>query len=149
MNDEIDKSFDLWLKKRKITWRKNRLEKRITRIFIDPNEDDEESTIQHDFWLASGYESFHQWLSSSKKKWRRSYSWHKARRKKLQTESEKEVHFPIVGAISSTIQNRQLLEQFEHWLKVRKHQANRVKTMHPFHNKIQTLPIQTRMKPNL
>jgi hypothetical protein len=36
-----------------------------------------DTTVLHDFWLASGCESFDDWHSTSKARWAREYSWHK------------------------------------------------------------------------
>jgi len=71
-----------------------------------------EVTVQHDFWLASGYQTFDQWLAASKTKWARTYSWHQERKNALQLDCEREVH------LNSNISQH----QFENWLGVRKQQ---------------------------
>ena len=121
VNDEIDKSFHQWLKKRKATWREARPGKYV-RYIIDDSDDiyeEGELTVQHDFWLVSGYQSFDQWLAASKTKWTRRYSWHEERRNALQLDCEREVHFPT---ITSTVDKRTVVNQFESWLGVRKQQ---------------------------
>jgi len=114
LNNEIDVSFHQWLQKRKATWRQARPRKYVSHT-IDSleNEDLEgELTVQHDFWLASGYQTFDQWLAASKTKWARTYSWHQERKNALQLDCEREVH------LNSNISQY----QFENWLGVRKQQ---------------------------
>lgn len=114
LNNEIDVSFHQWLQKRKATWRQARPRKYVSHT-IDSleNEDLEgELTVKHDFWLASGYQTFDQWLAASKTKWARTYSWHQERKNALQLDCEREVH------LNSNI----LQHQFENWLGVRKQQ---------------------------
>jgi len=124
VNKEIEKSFDQWLKKRKATWAENRPRKYINHITEAAivEEPEEELTVQQDFWTANGYESFDHWLSASKSKWTRSYSWHKERREALQLECEKEVHFPISIDTTTASESQALLNQFENWLSARKQQ---------------------------
>ena len=120
-NDEIDKSFHQWLKKRKATWREARPGKYVSYTIDNSEGIDEEGelTVQHDFWLVSGYKSFDQWLAASKTKWTRRYSWHEERRNALQLDCEREVHFPTN---TSTVDKHTLVNQFESWLGVRKQQ---------------------------
>jgi len=133
VNDEVDINFHEWLTKRKATWRTFRKERRPPQSrkssLVDSGgnyeEEDATSAVNHDFWLSSGYGTFDQWLSASKLKWKRSYSWHKDRRRKLELDSEKEVHFPTVPSsyVKPTIVgNANLLKEFENWLEVRKKQ---------------------------
>eukprot|EP00578_Thalassiosira_sp_NH16_P000574 CAMPEP_0181134502 /NCGR_PEP_ID=MMETSP1071-20121207/32122_1 /TAXON_ID=35127 /ORGANISM="Thalassiosira sp., Strain NH16" /LENGTH=998 /DNA_ID=CAMNT_0023221025 /DNA_START=101 /DNA_END=3097 /DNA_ORIENTATION=+ len=123
LNDEIENSFPEWLRKRKEAWAKRRPVERIREILIDDARDitEEEITLQHDFWVGNGYESFDHWLSASKTKWTRSYSWHKEGRNALQLECERKVHFPNIHMAASNIESV-LLDQFENWLSVRKQQ---------------------------
>lgn len=121
MNKEIEISFDQWLKKRKETWRKIYPPRQVnstTNNRACPEENEESAAVQHDFWTANGHETFDKWLLASKTKWTRSYSWHKERRNALQSECEKEVHFPIYSSTFESIQ----LSQFQSWLSVRKQQ---------------------------
>ncbi|KAL7473866.1 hypothetical protein ACHAXS_014420 [Conticribra weissflogii] len=131
INDEVDKNFHEWLNKRKATWRSFRKERHPPqtrkRSVVDDDGDDEDeaaiSDFNHDFWLSSGYDTFEEWLSASKLKWKRSYSWHKDRRKKLELDCEKEVHFPMVPSsyVKPTIEgNATIFKEFENWLEVRK-----------------------------
>lgn len=118
---DVKKSFDDWLIQRKIVWRKSR--KMLCRADSATAEQENEIiSVPHNFWLANGYESFDTWLVGSKSKWRRSYSWHKDRRIKLQTETEKEVHFPIVGPITLHDARKVALRELNDWLGVRKQQ---------------------------
>lgn len=111
-------SFDDWLKVRKVAWRSKR-----KHVYIADTapivKDEEPSSISHDFWLETGYGSFDEWLLASKAQWRRSYSWHKDKKMKLQTEAEKQVHFPSTELIASS---DDALVQFHDWLGVRKQQ---------------------------
>ena len=115
----VSLSFDDWLKARKVVWggrRKN--------IYL-PNAgqiDDEVTSVPHDFWLDSGFKSFDEWLSTSKATWRRTYSWHKDKKMKLQAEAEKEVHFPTAELITSHASSDVALGLFNDWLGVRKQQ---------------------------
>mmetsp|Transcript_39160 Transcript_39160/g.81918 ORF Transcript_39160/g.81918 Transcript_39160/m.81918 type:complete len:1072 (+) Transcript_39160:146-3361(+) len=121
LNDEIEQSFHRWLRKRKATWKESRPRKQICHTAEDAiTEEREESSVQHTFWFANGHESFDQWLSASKSKWTRAYSWHKERRETLQSECEKEVHFPLDS--TTTIESQAQLNQFENWLSARKQQ---------------------------
>ncbi|KAL9191152.1 hypothetical protein ACHAXT_000858 [Thalassiosira profunda] len=115
INDEIETSFHEWLKKRKATWRESRPTMHNACMDeVEGIEDCEgELTVQHDFWLANGHESFEQWLQTSKTNWSRSYTWHKERLEALQSECEKDVHLPTVAPA---------LHQFENWLGARKQQ---------------------------
>mmetsp|Transcript_44656 Transcript_44656/g.95037 ORF Transcript_44656/g.95037 Transcript_44656/m.95037 type:complete len:1053 (-) Transcript_44656:140-3298(-) len=122
VNDEIKKSFHQWRKKRKASWVERRKRKDISHTAEDAIDDENEGlTVQFEFWLVNGHESFDQWLSAVKIKWMRSYSWHRERREALQWECEKEVHFPLVA---TTIESQALLNQFGHWLSARKQQVN-------------------------
>lgn len=120
VTDDIKVSFDQWLIQRKSTWKENR--KGRSPGHLSMFDDEEETMVQHDFWIASGFKSFEEWLLASKAKWRRSYSWHKDRRIKLQTESEKEVHFPLAADVASSANKQEVLDQFQSWLGVRKQQ---------------------------
>lgn len=122
MNDEIEKSFPQWLTKRKATWSESRPKKDISHAINDEivaRGEEDKLTVQHEFWLSNGHESFGEWMLASKAQWARSYSWHKQGRNQLQSECEREVHFPMVAA---TIENHILLNKFESWLGVRKQQ---------------------------
>lgn len=126
LNNEIEISFDTWLEKRKVAWRSNRKERHPPQPVVEIcNEREEETiTVQHDFWLSSGYASFHEWLSASKAKWMRSYSWHQDRKRKLELECQKEVHFPMSppSERATAAENQAILTEFESWLDVRKKQ---------------------------
>lgn len=118
MNNEIDQSFHQWLKRRKDTWRDSRPKKYISMVAEDKKIDKVDIdvlTVKHDFWLASGYETFDQWLSSSKSKWTRSYSWHKVKMNALKSECERQVHLPMNTSTVDT-------QTFEDWLGARKQQ---------------------------
>lgn len=132
-NDEVDINFHEWLTKRKATWRSFRKarhppQSRKSSVVDSGGNDEEEdatSDVHHDFWLSSGYDTFDEWLSASKLKWKRSYSWHKDRRRKLELECEKKVHFPTIPSsyVKPTVSgNANLLKEFENWLEVRKKQ---------------------------
>ncbi|KAL7498138.1 hypothetical protein ACHAWT_009662 [Skeletonema menzelii] len=126
LNDEIERDFSGWFKKRKATWREKwRLSIRTCATIVDNDrdvDDDKErgssTVVEHDFWLSSGYETFDQWLVASKIKWRRSYSWHVDRIHQLEEECEKTVHLPY----SPVLENAGDMEQFKGWLNVRKQQ---------------------------
>ncbi len=119
LNDEIERDFNGWLKRRKETWRETWKESiRKSASIVDNEHDDEKSTVAHDFWLASGYDTFDQWLVASKMKWRRSYSWHVNRIHQLEEECEKMVHLPYAPVLESVGD----VEQFKDWLGVRKQQ---------------------------
>ncbi|KAL7540307.1 hypothetical protein ACHAWF_006645 [Thalassiosira exigua] len=118
LSEEIEISFDSWLKKRKAIWRQTHPRKYIiydsdVLATIGNNED-----VQHDFW-HDRYESFDLWLLSSKRKWARTYSWHKAKRRAIQTECERKVNLPMISPAS---ESHVMLGQFENWLGVRKQQ---------------------------
>lgn len=123
MNDDIELSFDQWLKKRKSSWRERRPRKDASDELKGEEKtvdiDDEECRVRHDFWAINGYTSLDHWLNSSKTRWKRSYSWHAERRINFQQECDKEVHFPMS---TSSVGNLTLLSQFESWLGVRKNQ---------------------------
>ena len=120
VSKDVKRSFNDWLKVRKATWRSNRRHIYIPDVNSNIALRDEPLSVPHDFWLSSGYESFDQWLSGSKVKWRRSYSWNKDKKMKLQqTISEKEVHFP---STISYVPDDEQLDQFNDWLGVRKQQ---------------------------
>lgn len=120
VSKDVKRSFNDWLKVRKATWRSTRRHIYIPEGNNDIALRDEPTSVPHDFWLSSGYESFDQWLSASKAKWRRSYSWHKDKKMKLQqTLTEKEVHFP---STTSYVPEHEQLDQFNDWLGVRKQQ---------------------------
>ena len=115
---EATTSFGDWLKIRKDVWRGRR---NICPKFDDTGKNDEEPSISHEFWLSSGYQSFDTWLLSSKSSWRRSYSWHKNKKRKMRSETEKEVHFPSTAMIcDATIDT--MMYQFNDWLGARKQQ---------------------------
>ena len=116
LNDEIERDFNGWLCKRKTTWRQ-KWQKSIRRS-ASIEDSEERSTVAHDFWLFSDYESFDHWLSAAKTKWRRSYSWHVDRRNQLEEEYEKTVHLPF----SPVLEDFVATEQFKDWLTVRKQQ---------------------------
>jgi hypothetical protein len=120
LNDEIERDFNGWLKKRKATWREKwKLSVRTSASIVEDDDDEERGTVVgHNFWLSSGYESFDQWLVASKTKWRRSYSWHVNRRNQLEEECEKTVHLPYSPLLENTV----AMEQFRDWLIVRKQQ---------------------------
>ena len=121
LNDEIERDFNGWLKKRKATWREKwKLSIRTSASIVDDDVNNEEpSTVAHDFWLSNGYDSLDSWLVASKTKWRRSYSWHVDRKNQLEEESEKRVHLPYSSPV---LDNDVVMEQFKGWLNVRKQQ---------------------------
>ena len=120
---DVRSSFDDWLKQRKMKWRKSRKGLYLTETGTSfTGQEDESTLVPHDFWLLRGYESFDDWILASKAKWRRSYSWHKKKRMKMQTETEREVHFPSTELIASHGPNQILMDQFNDWLGVRKQQ---------------------------
>jgi len=120
LNDEMDRDFNGWLKKRKATWREKwKLSIRTSASIVDDDDEEEGGmVVAHDFWLASGYDSFDQWLVASKTKWRRSYSWHVDRINQLEEECEKTVHLPY----SPMLETAGDMNQFKDWLNVRKQQ---------------------------
>ena len=117
VNSDVEKSFHLWLQKRKTTWREARPNIHISHNSIIDNEEELEGelTVKHNFWMTCGsYETFDHWLSDSKQTWRKRYSWHKQRRNALQLDYNREVYLGLGNIIS--------LSQFESWLGVRKQQ---------------------------
>jgi hypothetical protein len=149
LNDEMERDFHGWLKKRKATWREKwKLSIRTSASIVDDDDDDDnnddnndERTVGHDFWLSSGYESFDQWLQASKTKWRRSYSWHVNRRNQLEEECEKTVHLPY----SPILDNPVTTELFKDWLNVRKQQWRiaRRKRQRRQHHAVVDVPISS------
>ena len=118
-NDQCERNFYQWLSERKETWRQSRNHVPLEPIhnerslgMIDVAEDDLPSTLEPDFWLASGFESFEDWLDSSKTKWRRTYSWHRRRLTALQKKAEADVSLPTGNCMS--------INQVEKWLASRK-----------------------------
>jgi hypothetical protein len=117
LNKDIESDFNGWLKKRKVTWREKWMESIKASAAAGSSGNVEESTtVAHDFWLSNGYESFDQWLTASKTKWRRSYSWHVDRMNQLEEDCEKSVRLPY----SPVLHNNVVMEQFQDWLNVRK-----------------------------
>ena len=117
LNKDIESDFNGWLKKRKVSWREKWMDSIKTAAASSNNVEEEQSTtVAHDFWLSSGYESFDQWLTASKTKWRRSYSWHVDRMNQLEEDCEKSVRLPY----SPVLYNNVVMEQFQDWLNVRK-----------------------------
>lgn len=75
-----------------------------------------ESTIGRDFWTTQGFLTFDHWLAESTTKWKRSYSWNRRKRRRIEKESEEIVHFP------SGTDVWEAEEQLHRWLRVRKNQ---------------------------
>ena len=117
---DITASFSDWLKVRKEAWRARR-QNIYPKIGDIEQNDEASSTVTHEFWLSNGHQSFDTWLSYSKSTWRRSYSWHKNKKRKLRSETEKEVHFPSVTMICD-VSIDAAMYQFNDWLGARKQQ---------------------------
>jgi len=118
-NDLCERNFHQWLSERKECWRQSRNHVPLEPMpnerslgMIDVAEDDLPSTLEPDFWLTSGFDSFENWLDSSKTRWRRNYSWHKQRLTALQKRVEADVSLPTGNCMS--------IDQVEKWLASRK-----------------------------
>ena len=120
---EIEVSFHSWLTKRKAVWRERRPRKYISLPIEQKkkvHKEDDVLTVQQDFWSSNGYESFDTWLSASKSKWSRSYSWHKEKKSAIKSECEREVNFPTMAPTDEN--HNVVMGQFEDWLGARKQQ---------------------------
>ena len=118
-DDQCERNFHQWLRERKESWRQSRNHVPLEPMpnerslgMIDVEEDDLPSTLEPDFWLSSGFDSFEDWLDSSKTKWRRNYSWHRRRLTALQEKVEADVSLPTGNCM--------LINQVEKWLASRK-----------------------------
>ena len=108
-------SFPEWLQSRKESWRKD-----WTLDFFSYS--DEESLLSSsqqnlDFWSSQGYESFDDWLFHAATSWRRSYSWQRKKRKRIQENMD--VSFPSIYDLTESGSH---IKKFTRWLDVRKHQ---------------------------
>ena len=125
----IEEDYSTWLDKRKQKWKKSSKRK----IMIDEygyESDNDTTTVQNTkFWELNHHPSFQHWLIHSTAKWKRSYSWHKQKRRKLEKELEEVVHFPNYNAVklySKPCENSEhdvdILTQWQTWLRIRKNQ---------------------------
>jgi hypothetical protein len=121
---DVKRSFHEWPLVRKSSWKSRRKHVYIAETPMTAvKQRDKPISTSHDFWLASGFELFDQWLLASKAAWRRNYSWHKNKKRKLQSETEKELHYPsLLGPLTSGVAADVALHQFNDWLEVRKQQ---------------------------
>jgi len=126
--------FADWLARRKQTWRQHYYtvstisedwvqEERVTRKkakHFPRNGGDEESSadstfVAVDFWSAPGrqthYSSLAHWLAARTAEWKKSYSWNRRKRQRIEHDCEEVVH------LSSSSP-----ESFGEWLRVRKNQ---------------------------
>lgn len=111
-----------WLSTRKEKWRSTKWN--VYPFELDEGDktvDDQqcgersESNVSYEFWRPL-YPSFYCWLAASTMKWKKSYSWNRKKRKRIQTVSEKVVHFP-------SAEDPQLAQsELKQWLRVRKNQ---------------------------
>ena len=143
LNPEIEENFGQWLTKRRRTWRRRlfpvyrRMEEFGLEEFglknagDDGNEDGEDVTgnvgeedgaaaaitTRNDFWTLQGYASFDAWQAARKAGWASTYSWHRAKRRKIEQSllEDTVVGLPSHGAGCSA-------DEFDRWLGVRKNQ---------------------------
>jgi len=130
LNPEIERDFRGWLQERKATWRKKWPVAQRLAGFEDDDEEgdygrdlkrrgidhnDDSVAVRNDFWVAQGYETFEQWLTSSKAKWAQDYSWHRAKRRKIEHDADVVVRLP-------TAEDPEGTSKFVTWLDVRKNQ---------------------------
>jgi len=134
LNHFIHNSFHQWLSRRKSSWRKQWNVCRSVSspsfrdaVYFSDDEDGETTndTVKYDFWISQGMLTFQHWLASSKIKWKRSYSWHREKRRKfegqLERESEEEVRY-ILHFPPNSIPVDDATKQIGSWLRVRKQQ---------------------------
>lgn len=119
----VDSSnFSAWLTQRKQKWRTNWKPYAI-KADDDTNADHHqhsisernESTVRYDFW-SHQHSSFDEWLTASKQKWKKSYSWNSRKRKRIQQVCEEVVKFPSSQAPAEA------QKELQSWLRVRKNQ---------------------------
>jgi hypothetical protein len=94
----------------------------------------EELSVAVDFWSSQGYSSFQHWLSTSKSRWKSSYSWNQRKRQRIQEDFDQVVRLasPLhhhrryhhhagddYGERSTTTNHN---DNFAQWLRVRKNQ---------------------------
>ena len=77
----------------------------------------ESCTVKYEFW-TDRYSSFDDWLVDSKNKWRKSYSFNRRKRKRIQQVCEEVVQFPSSWQGDPVVAQ----QEFQSWLRVRKNQ---------------------------
>eukprot|EP00529_Nitzschia_sp_RCC80_P006011 CAMPEP_0113462902 /NCGR_PEP_ID=MMETSP0014_2-20120614/12354_1 /TAXON_ID=2857 /ORGANISM="Nitzschia sp." /LENGTH=1013 /DNA_ID=CAMNT_0000354825 /DNA_START=466 /DNA_END=3504 /DNA_ORIENTATION=+ /assembly_acc=CAM_ASM_000159 len=116
----IDNLSD-WMLRRKRTWRMRYSVQRQpanpsagTNLDLDYYQDPERdlSTIARDFWTQQGFHSFEEWLETRVLSWRRSYSWNKRKKRRIQQECEAVIHLPCHPTVC----------EIQTWLKIRRNQ---------------------------
>ena len=139
LNPEIEENFGQWLTKRRRTWRRRlfpvyrRMEEFGLEEFGLKNAGDEDgeggiadedesgesgaATTRNDFWTLQGYASFDAWHAARKAGWASNYSWHRAKRRKIEQSllEDTVVCLPSHGTGCSA-------DEFDRWLDVRKNQ---------------------------
>lgn len=135
LNTQIEINFSGWLARRKAGWRERWTIEAVAgpsgtshrRSSVDSLSDDEsvEDRVEYEFWKARGFPTFRHWLDASKAQWRVGYSWNKHKRRKLERDCEREVHFPSAGAHDDdddAVDPTEVSERMQEWLRVRKKQ---------------------------
>lgn len=110
-------NFQDWISKRKETWRNRYTVHQIEANKVDDAEnlcdpERESSTVAREFWTTQGFGSFEVWLETRLVRWKRSYSWNKQKRQRIQQQNEAVIHLPS-GPTNG---------QFQLWLRVRRNQ---------------------------
>ena len=125
LDTAIETDFRGWMKERKAAWRGKWNVSTASSLFslsevVFSDDDIDENRVPIDFWTRQGFPTFEYWLASSTARWKRSYSWNHAKRRKLKAECEEEVHFPssCEGDGNAKVLNEQVMA----WIRVRKRQ---------------------------
>ena len=114
-------NFSDWLSRRKRTWRDRYSvysqpadPSHGTNLGVDYFEDTERelSTVAIDFWTQQGFHSFEEWLETRVVSWRRTYSWNKRKKRRIQQECETVIHLPCHPTEG----------EVRTWLKIRRNQ---------------------------
>jgi hypothetical protein len=110
--------FSSWLADRKRKWRSSYKVYPYTQTWIEEeciekggakkDWDRSDCTVSIDFWSSQGCDSFHQWMNTSKIRWKQSYSWNKQKRRRIEDDVNEVVHLEDGN--------------FTEWLRIRKNQ---------------------------
>jgi hypothetical protein len=110
--------FSNWLSDRKRKWRSSYKVYPYTQTWIEEeciekgdskkDWDRSDCTVSIDFWTSQGYDSFQQWMNTSKLRWKQSYLWNKQKRRRIEDDVNGVVHLEDGN--------------FTEWLRIRKNQ---------------------------
>lgn len=110
--------FSSWLADRKRKWKSTYKVYPYTQTWIEEAEkvivvkkewNRSDLSVPIDFWSSQGFDTFHQWMNTSKIRWKRSYSWNKQKRRRIEDDINEIVR--LEDGVN-----------FAEWLRIRKNQ---------------------------